>query len=87
MSVDICPRCGEDHLGRCVSTQAKLTAIEAFFARKPDFAVEKALRGEVLTDDEYAKGTVGLPMEAFEVVTGGGYRLTEEALRVAEEVQ
>jgi hypothetical protein len=40
------------------------------------------MRGEVLTADEYARGTAGIPQNAFERVDDDGYRLTEEALSV-----
>jgi len=64
------------------STREKLAALKAHFERDPNFAAEKAMRGEVLTADEYARGTAGIPQNAFERVDDDGYRLTEEALSV-----
>lgn len=58
---------------------AQLSALKQHYELAPDFAVEKALRGEIITDEEFAHGTVGIPARAFEQCEGGR-RLKRDAL-------
>jgi hypothetical protein len=64
-------------------TAAKLAALKATFDLSQDYAVAKALRGETLSEHEFARGTAGIPTAAF-VPVDGGWKLSPEALAVVE---